>query len=153
MTEKLVETVCAACGSVFSPFLQWDRLRHPWAGWARLGMGLLFPFVVWSHDWLLIALLVMAAFSHPYWFPPCVDAGEDRHCLTKIVDAWQKWSGSATAKEKIMTFFPALVLFIPLVSMLWAHELFWGLYFFAAVVAYKLLFIGSLMCCGSCKGE
>ena len=140
MTEKLIHTVCTTCDMIFAPFLQWERLRHPLAGWTRLVLVLLFPFIVWSHDWLLIGLLVMAVFSHPYWFPPYVDAGEDTHLLTQAVDLFQKWVEETPSAEKFRAFLPCTVLFFPLVGALWAHLAFWSMYFLVAVIGLKVFF-------------
>ena len=140
MTDKIINSICSACSTIFTPLLQWERLRHPWAGWVRLGLCLLFPFIVWSHDWLLIGLLLMAVFSHAYWFPPCVDAGEDAHLLTQMVDRLQKWVENTPAAERFYTLLPALLLFIPLVGSLWAHNVFWIIYFLMTTAGLKVLF-------------
>jgi len=141
MTSDILKSVGAICSTVFSPFWQWDRLRHPWAGWTRVALGVLFPFIIWSHDFLLIGLLAIAVFSHPYWFPSCVDADDDSHFFTKLIDGWQKWMEATSLEDKFYAFFPGLILFIPLIGFLWAQDLFWSIYFLAVTVAYKVLFI------------
>lgn len=131
---------CAAC-----PFLQWDRLRHPYAGWLRVALGLLFPFIVWSHDWLLISLLVVAVFSHPYWFPAYTGSEDKPHFFTKLVDAWKAWLEKTPREEKIFFYFPGIVLVLPLLCFLWKNDFIWSLYFFAAAAGYKVLFARKLL--------
>lgn len=141
MSDQIFDSISSACRTVFAPFLQWERLRHPWAGWARLVLAILFPFIIWSHNWLLIGLLFMAFFSHPYWFPVCVDAGEDRHVFTEMADYAQKWMKETDARDKFLAIFPGVVLFIPLIAALWNHSVFWTIYFLAALAVTKGMFL------------
>ena len=145
MTDDIIDSICSTCSKIFAPFFQWERLRSPLAGWARIGLAVILPFIIWSHDWLLVGLWAMAFFSHPYWFPVCVDAGEDRHFLTKIVDALQGWMEKTPAAVKFYEFFPCTFLFIPLVGSFWAHHLFWGIYFLLAVIMQKGFFLKQLL--------
>lgn len=140
MIDDFQNTMGSLCRNIFTPFLQWDRLRHPYAGWARLALGILLPFIIWSHNWLLIGMWVIAVLSHPYWFPPYVDAGEDTPIFTRLVDAWQRWLEDSAPHEKLFAFFPALIMFLPFISSLWAHGLFWSIYFFLMIVGYKIIF-------------
>ena len=145
MTDNIINSICSTCGTIFAPLLQWERLRNPLAGWARVGLGVMFPFIIWSHDWLLIGLWAIALFSHPYWFPACVDAGDDRHFLTKLVDVLQGRMEKTPAEVKFYEFLPGAFLFIPLVGFLWAHHLFWGIYFLLAVIIMKASFLKRLL--------
>lgn len=144
MTEKLTNTVNMTCNSVFARLLQWERLRHPLAGWARLIMLLLFPVVIWSHDWLLIGFLLVALLSHPYWFPAYVEAGDDIHILTQMVDIVQKWAEETSPSGKLRAMLPGVVLFIPFVCALWAHSAFWTMYFLAALLGLNALFFARI---------
>lgn len=125
-------------GYLLQPFSQWDRVRNPLAGWTRVAMGMTAPFVIWSHEWLLIALLVVAVFSHPYWFPSYAVAGKDAPLMTRLVDAWQGWLGRSSPQEKMLLFYPGAILVLPLLVFLWKNSV-WGIYFFLAAVGYKLL--------------
>lgn len=133
---------CAAC-----PFLQWDRLRHPYAGWLRVALGMLLPFIIWSHDWLLISLWVVAVSSHPYWFPAYTAAteGDNPHLFTKLVDAWKRWLEKTPREEKLFFYFPGVVLALPLLCFLWKNDLAWSLYFFAAAIGYKVMFARKIL--------
>ena len=118
-------------------FFQWDRLRHPYAGWVRLALALTLPFVIWSHNILLIILWPLAFFSHSFWFPPYVEASEDVSVMTKLTDRAHKWMDESSRAQKTIIFIPGLFLFLPLVCFLWKQSLFWSLYFFIAVAANK----------------
>lgn len=137
MNDQFFDSISSTCKAIFAYFLQWERLRHPWAGWTRLTLLLLFPFIIWSHNWLLIGLLVMAFFSHPYWFPVCVDAGEDRHLFTEITDFIHNWMITTSPRDKFFAIMPAVALFIPLVGALWQHSVLWTVYFLTALVLTK----------------
>jgi|GEM_PF-2170702 len=127
--------------TIFTPFSQWERMRHPYAGWTRIALALSFPFVIWSHSLLMIGLYIAAVIVHPLWFSPYVSADEDEPFLTRLVDAVERWMDNASREDKIVAFFPGFILMLPLVAALWSHFFFWSLYFFAALIAYKILFL------------
>lgn len=120
-------------------FTDWDRLRNPNAGWARVALGLLAPFIIWSHDWMLIILYIGAICSHHYWFMPITKhkKGEKPHIFSRMVDAWLEWLKTASRTEKTMLYVPGIALALPLICFFWTHQLAWGLYFFVAAIMYK----------------
>ena len=126
-------------------FRQWERLRHPYAGWLRIGLGVLLPFIVWSHSALLIVLWLTAFVSHPWWFPQHVEVTEDMPFMTRLTDAVQAWLERATPLEKAQLFLPGFALAWPLLCALWQHHFFWSLYFVAAVAAYKTICVYCLL--------
>lgn len=140
-----MEQISNVIRTTLAPLMQWERLRHPYASWARIALGLSIPFIVWSHDWLLICLLVVAIFSHPFWFPPYVQAGDETPFMTRLIDRWQEWLEKTPTKDKLVHFFPGIVLLMPLLWFLWANSLFWSAYFVLAAIAYKTMFCWWIM--------
>ncbi len=141
--EKIIDFASTA----FQPFLQWERLRHPLAGWVRLALGLLLLPVTWSHEGLLLLMTVMALISHGWWFPPYIEvtAPEDTPLMTRLVDAVQSWMEKASAEEKILAFFLPLLALPALLAALWSHNLFWSVYFTLGIAGYKALFLHRLL--------
>ena len=122
------------------PLMQWDRLRNPKAIWAGIALGVLFPFVVWTHDWLMIVLVTVAVFSYQYWFPPYIEAGDDESYMTRLMDASQKWMEDTSRQTKTLIFVPYMGLVAPMIWALWINSILWSLYFVGFIVAYKTLF-------------
>jgi len=79
--------------------------------------------------------------TNPYWCPPVKEGNKRLDIMTKIVDAERWWlTKKATKLDMGLLFLPALTMALPAIYFLWAHHLFWGLFFFTAAVLYKLLF-------------
>lgn len=136
-----MEKIEQALSFAFRPFLQWDRLRHPYAGWLRVALGVLLPFVFWSHDAVFLIFWLVALFSHPWWFPAYIEIPENMPLMTRLVDAWQGWIENAGTQDKTQLFLPGFALLLPLLWFAWDHNLFWTVYFFAVGAIYKGLFI------------
>lgn len=122
--------------AVAKSFSEWDRLRNPYAGWARVGIGLVSPFIFWSNSIILTLLLIVAVITHPYWFPPYKGPAND--VMTKLIDAWQSWLKMAKQEEKLLLYIPGAALAIPFVVFTWNHYTFWALFFLGFIVAFKV---------------
>lgn len=127
--------------ALLKPAVMWERHRNPLSGWTRVALGLCLPFVVWSHDWLLITLFLIALVTNPYWFPPIKPGNKNLDIMTRLVDAERWWlTRYASRLDIALLFVPALALAIPMLYFLWIHHLFWGAFFFLTIAAYKTLF-------------
>lgn len=125
-----------ASEAVAKSFSEWDRMRNPYAGWARVGIGLITPFILWSNSIILTLLLVAAVLTHPYWFPPYKGPAND--IMTKLIDAWRSWQTKAKRDEKLMLYIPGTALALPFIVFTWNHQLFWTLFFLGFIVAFKV---------------
>lgn len=134
-----------AARTILTPLTQWERLRHPHAGWARVALGLSFPFVIWSHNIVLILIWLAAVIGHIHLIGPYVESGKNTPLMTRLTDAFQNWFENASKIDKILLFGPGAVLILPLVIKLWSHNLMASLYFFAALAGFKVLFLYRLM--------
>lgn len=132
---------------ITAPITDWERLRHPYAGWARVALGIASPFIIWSHDWLSITLMIVAMLACPYWFPKLKKEPTDKKMLIMIqlVDAWKSWWEKASDMDKIVLFIPGIALAIPFVAFTWGHNIFWTTYFFIMIAGYELSFIKCLL--------
>ena len=94
--HQAIEQAQHATEAVAKSFKEWERMRNPWCGWTRVGLGLISPFVLWSNSILLVLLLIAATLTHPYWFPPYKGPAQD--VMTKLMDAANS-QGSAVKRK------------------------------------------------------
>lgn len=125
-----------ATEAVAKSFSEWDRMRNPYAGWARVGIGLITPFILWSNSIILTLLLVAAILTHPYWFPPYKGPAND--IMTRLIDSWRHWQIKAKRDEKLMLYIPGTALALPFIVFTWNHQLFWTLFFLGFIIAFKV---------------
>jgi hypothetical protein len=138
--EQIHEKSQTAIKTVSKPFKEWERLRNPWAGWTRVGLGLISPFVLWIHNPLILILFVAAIFTHPYWFPPFKEKQPHPDTMTKLTDRFQAWLKTTSQEERLLIFIPGVAIAVPYVFFMWTNSLFWGLFFLGTGTSYKVLF-------------
>ena len=138
--EQIQEKGQVAIETVSKPFKEWERMRNPWAGWVRVGLGLISPFVLWSNSILLLLLFVGAVFTHPYWFPPYKDTPPHPDVMTRLIDRFQIWTKTTTREERFLFYIPGFAIGFPYICFMWGQSLFWGLFFLGAGTMYKVLF-------------
>ena len=130
---------------VKTSFTQWERLRNPLAGWVRVALVITLPFLLWTHNVPLLILWVAAAIIHPHFIPVYVVAGKEAPLFTRLTDAAHKWYEDTPPRERWMDIFPCAVLALPMLWALWSQLAFWAVYFYAAAVISKALFLYRLL--------
>lgn len=118
--------------------IMWRRHRNPASGWTRI---LLFPMLVvglWYHSWMLLALVVVAAITNPFWFPP-PKSGDSY--MTLMVDGERIWLARKNWVERFLFLYLPGLQVIPLVWALWTNHPVWTAYFVVWVVAQKVAFV------------
>ena len=127
--------------ALLKPAVMWERHRNPLSGWTRVVLGLISPFIIWSHDWLMISLFIVAILTNPYWFPPVKKGNKNLDIMTRLVDAERWWlTKKATRLDMALLFLPAVAIALPAIHFLWVHSLFWGSFFFITGAVYKTVF-------------
>lgn len=127
-----------ATHAIAKSFTEWERMRNPWCGWTRVGLGLISPFVLWSNSFLLLLLLIAAILTHPYWFSPY--KGEATDVMTKLMDAANDWFKSTSKEEKMPLYIAGMAMAIPYAVFTWGQSAFWSVFFIAAIVGFKVSF-------------
>ena len=153
LQEQIQEQAHTAMEKVSKPFKEWERMRNPWAGWTRVGLGLISPFVLWSNSFILLILFVAAIFTHPYWFPPFKEDRPHPDVMTKLLDHFQMWMKTTTQEERLLVYIPGFAIALPYCWFMWTHNLFWGLFFLGTGTAFKVLFAQWLLSNDSLKAE
>jgi hypothetical protein len=143
--DKAKETAATWTRAALNPLSQWDRMRHPGAGWARIALAAALPFVLWSQSVLLVILFIAAVLAHPSFFPPFIDASPGLPLMTRLTDAVHDWLKRTDWEDRVAVLFPNIVLVPPMVMTLWNHNLFWGFYFYLAAVICKVMIAARLL--------
>jgi len=118
--------------------IMWRRHRNPASGWTRV---LLFPLLavgLWYHSWMLLALVLAAGITNPFWFPP---PRRGDSYMTLIVDGERIWLARHNRIEKLLFLYLPAVQVVPLVWAFWGNQPVWAAYFAAWVLAQKAAFV------------
>jgi hypothetical protein len=136
--HQAIEQAQHATEAVAKSFKEWERMRNPWCGWTRVGLGLISPFVLWSNSLLLLVLLVAATLTHPYWFSPYKGPATD--VMTKLMDAANSWFNETSKEEKMPIYIAGIGMAVPFVYFTWIQSVFWSAFFIAVIVGFKVTF-------------
>jgi hypothetical protein len=131
-----------AKSQMLSPNSLWERLRNPLSGWARVTLILILPFVIWTHNPLLIVLMLLALASHPFWFPP-VRGSANNDIMTRAVDGTREWLRTASLYERTLIYYCGIVMFGTSVVLLWDRH--WmGALLYICMLGFKIIAIAMI---------
>jgi hypothetical protein len=118
--------------------LMWRRHRNPASGWTRFMLYPLLLVALWYHSWILIAVVVVASVTNPFWFPP-PRSGES--FMTRAVDGERIWLARKNRLERFLFLVLPGIQMAPLVWALWTNHLAWSTYFVLWTLAQKITFV------------
>jgi hypothetical protein len=116
----------------------WRRHRNPASGWTRFALYPLLLAALWTHSWVLLAIVVVASVTNPFWFPP-PRSGES--FMTLAVDGERIWLARKNRLERLLFLGLPGVQVAPLVWAVWTHQLGWAIYFATWTLAQKITFV------------
>jgi hypothetical protein len=123
---------------LLNPDSVWERLRNPMSGWTRVALGLALPFIIWTHNPLLIILMTLAILSHPFWFPPAKKDADPNDFMVRSIDSTREWMRVATLYEKSVIYYASAVMFGGSVALLWVHH--WmGALLYICLIGFKII--------------
>ncbi len=116
----------------------WARHKNPWSCITRIVIGPCLAVALWFHAWFALAILILAAATNPWWFPPPKDP---RNFFSRAVEGERLWLSEAPKAQVYGLLGAGVALTVPLVWALWTNRLVPTLIFAAIVVALKWCFL------------
>jgi hypothetical protein len=118
--------------------MMWRRHRNPASGWTRVLLYPILLLALWYHSWILIAIVIVASITNPFWFPP---PRQGDNYMTLIVDGERIWLARKNRLERFLFLALPGAQMVLLVWAAWTNHFAWTLYFAAWVLAQKTAFV------------
>lgn len=118
--------------------LFWQKSRNPLTFWPRIILTLLIFIAFWSHAvwWIIFLLFVEAGIM--FFAPPATD---HENWITRATDGFRVWSVVRSPEERNTMLLMFLFATIAFLGSLWAHSVFWILFFGVQIAIGKYLLI------------
>jgi hypothetical protein len=116
----------------------WRRHRNPASGWTRFTLYPLLLVALWYHSWILLAIVIVASVTNPFWFPP---PRSGNNYMTLMVDGERIWMARKNRLEQLLFLVLPGIQAVPLVWAAWTNHFGWTLYFGAWVLTQKIAFV------------
>lgn len=118
--------------------LFWQKSRNPLTFWPRIILTLLIFIAFWSHAvwWIIFLLFVEAGIM--FFAPPATD---HENWITRATDGFRIWSVVRSQEERNTMLLMFLFATIAFLGSLWAHSVFWLLFFGVQIAIGKYLLL------------
>ncbi|KAF1074282.1 hypothetical protein [Halodesulfovibrio sp. MK-HDV] len=118
--------------------LFWQKSRNPLTFWPRIILTLLLFIAFWSHAvwWIIFLVFLQAAVM--FFAPPATDY---ENWITRATDGFRIWSVVRSVEERNTMLLMFIFATIALLAALWAHSVFWVLFFGTPIAIGKCLLI------------
>ena len=118
--------------------LFWQKSRNPLTFWPRIILTLLIFIAFWSHAvwWIIFLLFVEAGIM--FFAPPATD---HENWITRATDGFRVWSVVRSPEERNTMLLMFLFATIAFLGSLWAHSVFWILFFGVQIAMGKYFLI------------
>lgn len=118
--------------------LFWQKSRNPLTFWPRIILTLLLFIAFWSHAvWWIIFLLFLEA-AVMFFAPPATDY---ENWITRATDGFRIWSVVRSMEERNTMLCMFIFATIAFLAGIWAHSVFWILFFGVQITIGKFLLI------------